>query len=98
MRGMPRSADEESFRRLGLALKGRASTTAEREVGTSFDARVDASLDLADHDEAVTGFENLVSNVHEFGFGISGEELGIFENLAEAWASEAIGGNTSEKW
>jgi hypothetical protein len=89
---MPPSAEEESFRRLGLGLKGRASTAAESEVGASFDARIDDSLDLADHSEALVGFENLASNVYEFRVGISDEELRTFENLAAAW------GVQSDRW
>ncbi|MDQ1391873.1 MAG: gyrase subunit [Acidimicrobiaceae bacterium] len=92
MHGMPPSAEEESFRRLGLGLKGRASTAAESEVGASFDARIDDSLDLADHSEALVGFENLASNVYEFRVGISDEELRTFENLAAAW------GVQSDRW
>jgi hypothetical protein len=82
---VPRSDNTKSFRRLGLALKGRASTATEQQVGASFDARVDDSLDLVDHNEAVIGFENLASNVHEYGVAISADELRMFEKLAKAW-------------
>ena len=78
--------DEERFRQLAFGLRGRATPEAEEAVGDPFDPRVDESLDLLEHNEAVIGFENLASNVHEYEIPISADEFSAFATLAERWA------------
>lgn len=77
--------EDERFRQPALGLRGRATPEAEQAVGEPFDPRVDDSLGLLEHNEAVIGFENLASNVHEYEISISNEKFVAFAMLAARW-------------
>lgn len=72
------------FRAFCLSLIGRASDLVESAYGASFDARVEDTIDLIDHNETVVGLENLLSNLAEFEINLSILEKKKLEQIIAA--------------
>ena len=80
-----RESLEDDFGTVARSLLGRASVSAEAEMGAPFDPRVLDSIDLARHGEGLIGLENLCSNIDDYEVALTATEREALLRFADAW-------------